>query len=83
MNDFVRDGERELQQAALDRLRLIGEVTRYQADAIRFAVDVGIPKQRIKAGADYKLLPNWSVGGTVLYVSTLTRSGVTGLPVPE
>lgn len=47
MNDFVRDGERELQQAALDRLRLIGEVTRYQADAIRFAVEVGIPKQRI------------------------------------
>jgi hypothetical protein len=47
MDDFVRDGERELQQAALDRLRLIGQVTRYQADAIRFAVDVGIPKQRI------------------------------------
>jgi hypothetical protein len=47
VNDFVQDGERELQQAALDRLRLIGEVTRYQADAIRFAVDVGIPKQRI------------------------------------
>lgn len=47
MSDFVRDGERELQQAALDRLKLIGDVTRHQADAIRFAVDVGIPKQRI------------------------------------
>jgi hypothetical protein len=47
MNDFVRDGEHELQQAALDRLKLIGEVTRYQADAIRLAVEVGIPKQRI------------------------------------
>src|SRR5215472_8854548 len=47
MNDFIRGGERELQQAALDRLRLIGDVTRYQADAIRFAAEVGIPKQRI------------------------------------
>lgn len=47
MNGFAPDSERELQQAALDRLKLVGEVTRYQADAIRFAVDVGIPKQRI------------------------------------
>lgn len=47
MNDFIHAGERELQQAALDRLRLIGEITRYQADAIRFAAEVGIPKQRI------------------------------------
>jgi hypothetical protein len=47
MSEFLRQGERELQQAALDRLRLIGDVTRYQADAIRFAVEVGIPKQRI------------------------------------
>ena len=47
MNEFARAGERELQQAALDRLKLIAEITRYQADAIRFAVEVGIPKQRI------------------------------------
>ena len=47
MNDFIRDDERSLQQAAIDQLKLIGEVTSYQADAIRFAVEVGIPKQRI------------------------------------
>jgi iron complex outermembrane receptor protein len=29
----------------------------------------GIPKHRFKAGADYNLLPNWSVGGTLSYVS--------------
>lgn len=47
MDDFVPDDERGLQQAALDRLKLIGEVTRHQADAIRFAVELGIPKQRV------------------------------------
>ena len=47
MDDFIPDDGRELQQAALDQLKLIGEITRYQADAIRFAVEVGIPKQRI------------------------------------
>jgi len=47
MSEFVHEGERELQQTAIDRLRLIGDVTRYQADAIRFAAEVGIPKQRI------------------------------------
>jgi len=30
----------------------------------------GIPKHRIKAGADYDVLPNWTVGGTLVYVST-------------
>lgn len=30
---------------ALDELKLIGEVIRYQADAIRFAVEVGIPSR--------------------------------------
>lgn len=30
----------------------------------------GIPKNRIKAGADYKVLSNWSIGGTLLYVSS-------------
>ena len=47
MSDMVHADEKALQQAALDRLKLIGAVTRYQADAIRFAVEVGIPKQRI------------------------------------
>jgi hypothetical protein len=47
MDAFIREGERELQQAAIDRLRLIADITRNQADAIRFAVEVGIPKQRI------------------------------------
>jgi hypothetical protein len=47
MDEFGLSDERELQQAALDRLKLVGEVTRYQADAIRFAAEVGIPKQRI------------------------------------
>lgn len=47
MNDFAYPGERELQQAAMDRLRLVGDAARQQADAIRFAVEVGIPKQRI------------------------------------
>lgn len=47
MSEFLHGGERELQQAALDRLRLIGDVTRCQADAIRFAAEAGIPKQRI------------------------------------
>lgn len=35
----------------------------------------GIPKQRIKAGGDYKVLPNWSVGGALLYVSTQFYKG--------
>jgi iron complex outermembrane receptor protein len=35
----------------------------------------GIPKHRIKAGADYNLLPNWSVGGTLSYVSTQFYKG--------
>jgi len=30
----------------------------------------GIPKHRIKAGADYNILPNWTVGGTLIYTST-------------
>jgi hypothetical protein len=47
MIEFVHEGERELQQAAIDRLKLIGDVNRYQADAIRFAAEAGIPKQRI------------------------------------
>lgn len=47
MNESLHRDERELQQAALDRLKLIGDVSRYQADAIRFAAEVGIPKQRI------------------------------------
>ena len=47
MSDVVHADEKALQQAALDRLKLIGAVTRYQADAIRLAVEVGIPKQRI------------------------------------
>jgi len=47
MSDVVHADEKALQQAALDRLKLIGAVTRYQADAIRFAVEIGIPKQRI------------------------------------
>lgn len=47
MRELLQQDERELQQAALDRLKLIGDVSRYQADAIRFAAEVGIPKQRI------------------------------------
>src|SRR5258708_28240385 len=47
MNEVLHQDERELQQAALDHLKLIGDVSRYQADAIRFATEVGIPKQRI------------------------------------
>lgn len=35
----------------------------------------GIPKHRIKAGADFKVLPNWTVGGTLLYVSTQLYRG--------
>jgi len=30
----------------------------------------GIPKNRIKAGADYRVLPSWSVGGDVVYESS-------------
>jgi hypothetical protein len=47
MSQSVQQDERGLQQAALDRLKLIGDISRYQADAIRFAAEVGIPKQRI------------------------------------
>jgi hypothetical protein len=47
MDDFIPDDERGFQQVALDQLKLVGEVIRYQADVIRFAVEVGIPKQRI------------------------------------
>jgi iron complex outermembrane receptor protein len=35
----------------------------------------GIPEQRIKAGVDYKILPNWSVGGSVKFVSSSYYSG--------
>jgi hypothetical protein len=47
MTDFVQAGERELQLEAIGRLRVLAEVTRHQAEAIRFAFEVGIPKQRI------------------------------------
>jgi iron complex outermembrane receptor protein len=30
----------------------------------------GIPRHRIKAGADYSVLPQWTIGGTLTYVST-------------
>jgi iron complex outermembrane receptor protein len=30
----------------------------------------GIPQHRLKAGADYKVLPSWTVGGTVTYTSS-------------
>ena len=29
----------------------------------------GIPQHRIKAGLDYKVLPNWTVGGSIRFVS--------------
>jgi iron complex outermembrane recepter protein len=35
----------------------------------------GIPQHRIKAGADYKVLPNWTVGGTLIYVSSQFYKG--------
>lgn len=35
----------------------------------------GIPRHRIKAGADYKVLPTWAVGGTLVYVSTQFYKG--------
>lgn len=35
----------------------------------------GIPKHRIKAGADYEFLPHWSVGGTLIYVSSQFYKG--------
>jgi outer membrane receptor protein involved in Fe transport len=35
----------------------------------------GIPKHRIKAGADYNVLSNWTVGGTLVYVSTQFYKG--------
>ena len=30
----------------------------------------GIPKNRIKAGADYRVLPSWSLGGDIVYDSS-------------
>jgi hypothetical protein len=47
MYDSVPHDERGLQQAALDHLKLVGDITRYQADAIRLASELGIPKHRI------------------------------------
>lgn len=47
MTGFAQSDGLALQRAALDKLKLIGEVTRYQAEAIRFAAEVGIPKQKI------------------------------------
>jgi iron complex outermembrane receptor protein len=35
----------------------------------------GIPKNRIKAGADYELLPGWSFGGTLIYVGSQFYKG--------
>jgi iron complex outermembrane recepter protein len=35
----------------------------------------GIPRHRIKAGVDYNVLPHWSVGGTLIYVSTQFYKG--------
>lgn len=35
----------------------------------------GVPRHRVKAGADYKVLPNWTVGGTLIYVSTQFYKG--------
>jgi iron complex outermembrane receptor protein len=35
----------------------------------------GVPRNRIKIGADYEWLPNWSVGATGLYVSSSFYKG--------
>jgi iron complex outermembrane receptor protein len=35
----------------------------------------GIPKNRIKAGADYSVLPDWTIGGTLIYVSSQFYKG--------
>lgn len=35
----------------------------------------GIPQHRIKMGADYTVLPNWTVGATLIYVSTQFYKG--------
>ena len=35
----------------------------------------GIPKHRIKAGADYNVLSNWTVGGTLVYSSSQFYKG--------
>ena len=35
----------------------------------------GIPKQRVKLGGDYEVLPNWTLGGTLTYVSTQFYKG--------
>jgi iron complex outermembrane receptor protein len=35
----------------------------------------GIPQNRLKMGGDYKILPNWTVGGTVIFVSSFYYFG--------
>lgn len=35
----------------------------------------GVPQNRIKLGADYEVLPNWSVGATGIYVSSSFYKG--------
>lgn len=35
----------------------------------------GIPRHRIKAGADYNVLSNWTVGGTLVYASSQFYKG--------
>ena len=35
----------------------------------------GIPKHRIKAGADYNILPSWTIGGTLVYTSSQFYKG--------
>jgi iron complex outermembrane receptor protein len=35
----------------------------------------GVPKHRIKAGGDYELLPDWNLGGTLIYVSSSFYKG--------
>jgi len=35
----------------------------------------GIPENRLKIGADYKILPQWSVGATAVYVSSVFYVG--------
>jgi iron complex outermembrane receptor protein len=35
----------------------------------------GVPRHRIKLGSDYRLLPDWNVGGTLIYVSSSFYKG--------
>jgi iron complex outermembrane recepter protein len=35
----------------------------------------GIPKNRVKAGADYEVLPHWVFGGTLIYVGSQFYKG--------